>query len=176
MPITHAAISTTTVTSAVATVTLSNIPQTYTDLLLLVSARNTNSGNVNYLSASPNNSPGTISTYYLFWNYNTGGALNASNTNDPGLPFGFTPQDSIAANNFGLISFYFPNYTSSSEKAVSVESVMSTTASKAVNNLYMGFLGFQCSTTSAITSLTCPAFSGNHAVNTTFSLYGIKKN
>jgi len=175
MPITHTAISTTTVTSAVSTVTLSDIPQTYTDLLLVVSARNTGSG-VNYVSVSPNNSPGTVSSYYLFWNYNTGGSLNASQGNDPGLPFGFTPGSATTANTFGNISFYIPNYTSSTAKAFYVDSTMATTLNKATNNLYMAMLGFVCSTTSAITSLTCPAFSGNHEVNTSFSLYGIKKN
>jgi hypothetical protein len=167
MALTYELIASSTVGSGgTASVTFSSIPGTYTDLIVKGSVRGTNSGQVqqrilisfngssaNYNFRTLNDAAGTP-VYY-----------DRSSFGDNNLAY--IPAPDATANTFNNFELYFPNYTSSSFKSISVDGVMENNSSTNYNNL----LGGLWSQTAAITSLT---FSTNMAQHSTFYLYGIK--
>lgn len=155
-----------------ASVTFSSIPQTYTDLKVVVSGRTDYSGG------------GTAAAYLTFngnsANYSSlalqaNGSTATSTTNTAGttsLFFGFIPGTTYTSNTFGSYDIYVPNYTSANNKSVSIDSVTENNATTSYANLIAGLW----SNTSAITSITFnpePA-TGNWAQYSNFYLYGIK--
>jgi hypothetical protein len=149
-------------------ITFSSIPQTYTDLKVVVSSRSTH------------NNGQTWSDYEIRFNSST------SNRNDrfiygngASATFG-TDASSIVARTsaagqttsvFGSTEFYIPNYTSSNNKSVSIDSVSENNNATSIQILTAGLW----SNTAAITQidLVC-MFSSNFAEHTTATLYGIK--
>ena len=171
MALTFSAIATVTVGSGGAgSVTFSSIPQTYTDLCILTSARddrslyvddyrilfNGNSTPFTYRAATGDGS--TVATYGGSSNSNLIGVVTAANA---------------TANTFGNGLVYIPNYTGSTNKPFMADAVSENNAASAqqwlVASLYTD--------TSAITSITIDQGDGSNWLQySTFYLYGIKKN
>jgi len=150
----------------VASVTFSSIPGTYTNLIVKGSVRGSNAGQVQQrILISFNGS----SADYTFRTLNdaagTPVSFDRSSFGDNNLVY--IPAPDTTANTFGNFEVYFPNYTSSSLKSISVDGVMENNSTTNYNNLLAGLW----SQTAAITSLT---FSANMAQYSTFYLYGIK--
>lgn len=173
---TYVAIAKTILTSTTASVTFSSIPQTYTDLLLVSSTRNTDGGyataftmefnadaTTKYSYASVKGQAGTVtasltanSTYYEHLQSVSGGSVTASS--------------------YSNLEFYFPNYNSTSQRPIGSTGVVENNAAStgaaisAVAGLYRG--------TAAITSIKMGAYSDFTSVSfvsgSTFHLYGIK--
>jgi hypothetical protein len=146
-----------------------SIPQTFTDLLVKVSARSVWTGQA------------MTSVGMIFQNGYTGysykglfgnGSSATSDGNSSYRVIGQMPGGTATANTFGNLEIYIPNYTSSNYKSASGDFVAesNTTAANQGFNAYLNTLS------SGITSIELgDATSGqNFAQYSTATLYGIK--
>ncbi len=97
-------------------INFTSIPQTYTDLLIVASVRN--SSTFEHLLIGINGSTANFSERY-FSGYGSNGI---SNSTYPRY-LGNTTRAGQTANTFGSTSIYIPNYTSSSNKSIMAESL-----------------------------------------------------
>jgi hypothetical protein len=138
------------------------IPQTYTDLLVKISARNDSGGN---LFVTFNSSSASFARRDLFANVPTVGSSNSADNF-----IGASNDSTFTANTFSNSELYIPNYTGSTNKSYSSDTLNENNAS--VSNLRL--LAGLWSNTSAITALSLNAGAGNNFVQyTTAYLYGI---
>ena len=153
-----------------ASVTFDNIPQTgYTDLKVVVSSRSTASGG----GGGGAWDFGTIRFNGISTNYSerflygqgSGSAISGSASS---VDF-WTCYSGATASTFGNTEIYIPNYTSSSFKSISVDTVTETNATGAFAGINAGLW----SNSAAITSIVLAPGSGSFVANSTFSLYGL---
>jgi len=166
MALTYVAIATTTVESGgAADIEFTSIPATYTDLLVKLSARGTRALTYEVIKIEFNGSTANLSSRQL---YGDGSAAGSSSS---GTQIVF---DTNAANNtasvFGSHEIYIPNYAGSTNKSVSVNSVMEQNGTTAYPELVAGLWA----DTSAITSIKLLPAVANFAQYSTATLYGIK--
>jgi hypothetical protein len=146
-----------------ASISFTGIPQTATDLLLVVSVR----GSVATVTGG-----GTI-----YWNgltsgytartlVGTGSAASSSSLTDSQF---FLPGDATTTNTFGNSQFYFPNYTSAVAKTMSIDEVTENNATTA----FQGIRAVLNTNTAAITSITLSY--ANFMQHTSASLYTITR-
>lgn len=169
MALTYQAIATVTVGSGgAATIDFQNIPGTYTDLLVKLSVRATNSGTDNQLRIQFNNNAvgNAFSGRFI---QGSGSSVTSFSSTTGYIVGGFNAATSTSST-FSNIEFYIPNYAGSNNKSSSVDSVMENNATTA----YAEMNAILWSNTSAITSLTFLAPSANLAQYSTATLYGIK--
>jgi hypothetical protein len=145
-----------------------NIPQTFTDLVILGSIRSTASAAQDNLNISLNGGSSS-----LLWNsrrvYGTGSGVG----NDAFPSFAYMPGIWVSgatstANTFGNLQIYIPGYTSATNKVISVESVAENNATAGYTGLTIG----SWSSTAAINSVTLGVAMTQYC---TASLYGITK-
>lgn len=153
-----------------------SIPQTGTDLLLVLSGRIPDIlGLTAYFHSHRFNNDAGASQYSRIALKGTGSAVSSnSNTNDY-LQFEGLPTGDSTSNTFSNIQIYIPNYTSSVSKSVSADSVGENNGTATIQQLAAGrWLG-----TSAITSWkifpALPTQSYTFAQHSTASLYIITK-
>jgi hypothetical protein len=163
---TYIAIATTTVgAGGAANIEFTSIPATFTDLCVVISARSVTGSpdqNIQF-----NNSSANLSSIYFF---NVGGSI--TNGSATSIPLVGVAKSTYTASTFGTTQVYIPNYASSNNKSVSVESVAENNSTSD----FFIFLGAGVwSNTAAITSIKLLA-SGTYEQNSTATLYGIKKN
>lgn len=157
-----------------ASIVLDEIPQTYTDLYLVVNARSTRS-DVTYYTNGKIGINGLTSGYSNIELIGNAGTVQSRTDDTDGLWSWKFPSAVTTANTFGNAGFYFPNYTSSSAKSVSGDTVSeyNGTASFA---WYLQLLAGLNSTTSPITSIEIgirTADSANFVQYSSATLYGI---
>ena len=157
-----------------ASIEFTSIPQTGTDLLVLLSHRDSGSfARQITLGLRVNANSGSIYTALRL--RGTGSATNSTTTSSfSTLVVGDNEgqDNSTTANTFSNSSFYLPNYTSSANKSVSIDSVSETNATNIGQFITAGL----AATTSAITSLQLFTGIGSTFVqNSTASLYIITK-
>lgn len=141
-----------------------SIPQTYTDLHIILSARTAYSSVFQYVTVGLNGT-GTTSAKNLLGN---GGSVSSNSNNQVD---GAIPAATSTALTFSNVQLYIPNYTSSTSKVISVDGVGENNSTTA----YQALTALLSSTTSAVTSLSL-GFAGQSAVQySTASLYGITK-
>ena len=154
--------STTVGSGGTATITFSNIPQGYTDLKIVYSTRDGDTGGsavyVTFNGLSTNRSMRLLQ--------GTGSVANSSTWS---LIYGRGNSGDRTANTFSNGEIYIPNYTSSNNKSVSIDSVEENNATGA----YAGLTAGLWSSTAAITSVTLSPSAGNFVQYTTATLYGI---
>jgi len=144
-----------------------SIPQTYTDLLLFVTARNTGNGSGLQLRFNGGNS--NYSDRWLEGN----GASVSSGTNGAGGTYGYCgliSNSSTTSNTFANNFIYIPNYTGSTNKSYSADGVNENNATTAYQDLIAGLW----SNTAAITQVTLYPSLNSFAQYSTAYLYGIK--
>jgi hypothetical protein len=167
---TYVAIATVTVGSGGASyVEFTSIPQTYTDLVIKVSARSTQASTATDILMQLNGTTANYSNRRLYGN----GSATASNTNDYGTDeaqAGGASSANNTASTFGNTEIYIPNYTSSNNKSWSSDAVTENNATGAYQFLDASLL----SNTAAVTSIKLYCGSGNFAQYSTATLYGIK--
>jgi len=169
MAITYYAISTITAgSSGAVSIDFTNIPQTYTDLKLVVSARSATGSSLQYLTVTPSNS-GSLT----FRNLVTEGSTTVSSYTSAGygtggqVTSGAAPGNGATSGIFGSLELYFSNYSSTTlYKSYLVDSVMG-------NALWFWQGANLISANAAITSLSITSAS-NLAAYTSATLYGIK--
>lgn len=159
-------IQTYTLTSTASSVTFSNIPQNYTDLKVVVSARSDTSRASNgfLFDVRPNGSSSNMTRKSVYGD----GSTVASSSGTEGYNMALNPSD-YTASTFSNTELYITNYTSSNYKSMSTDTVAENNATTTLT-----LLGVMLwSSTSAITSLVFTPFAGNFVSGSTFTLYGI---
>lgn len=166
MPVTYKKITSATVgAGGVASVTLSSIPSTYTDLIVLASARSTRAGSVDDLVVQINGSASS-NTYRRLFGSGSGTA------SDTGTDLrGFAVANGSTASVFSNNVFYIPNYNATQNRSVSIDAVNENNATES----YSGLIAGLHSNTTAVTSLKFLANNGDLMQYSTFTLYGISK-
>jgi len=160
-----------TLVSDTASVSFTSIPQTYTDLQLLVSSRIDRTGiAVNMGLRFNSNSTGYLNLQaYADFTTSTASALYSSSLDQFG--YWYTAGNGATASTFTNQSVYISDYASSKYKTISIDSASENNAIDA-SLLFMSGLW---SNTSAITTITLTNYQGsNLKANSTFYLYGIK--
>lgn len=145
-------------------VTFSNIPQTYTDLLVKYTQRNNASNNYNPVLVQFNSTT-TGSNVELYGN----GSSASAGTNAKAY-VGYVNGNNTTANTFSNVEFYIPNYTSTNKKSISIDSVTENNGTTALADLAATLQDL----TSPITSMTFTIdAAANFAQYGTFYLYGV---
>ena len=158
---TYVALQKTTVSTATNSVTLSSIPQGYTDLILVMNLKST-SGVQDCLIELNGDTANNYSSTFLYGNGSTAGSTRQSNN-----PYGY--GDYVGAifttnNNTEIVQFM--NYSNSTTfKTFLSRANQADNGVDAIVNLWRS--------TSAITSIRLFPSAQNFAVGSTFSLYGI---
>jgi len=169
MPATFTLISSVTVGSGgAANIEFTSIPATYTDLQVLTSFRASDSGTwqsalVTFNSATTNFG---VRRLYAYGGSTTGSDSYSGGSNMTGH---FATYNSATANVFSNGSIYIPNYTGSTNKSMSSDSV---TENNAADNI-LGLTAGLWSNTAAITSIKFVPYTGNFMQYSTAYLYGI---
>lgn len=176
MPGTYQIIESQTLGSSQSTVTIGSggtIPQTYTDLRLLLSL-DTNGYNGLDTYMRFNGSTSGYSLRYL-WKDGAGGtAYSGSGASQTQLLIGWAQGTNSTNNTYASFEIHIPEYTSNSyQKPISVENVHEANT----NDNWVWMMNGLWANTSPITSISIIAGSGGtFLANSTFYLYGIKKN
>jgi len=164
-------ISTVTLGSNTASIDFTSIAATYTDLVVKFSGRTASTSNLIDVSMRFNGSTSGYSHRNL---YGTGSSVaSSSNYGGTGLLYiGTVSKGLWTANTFGNTEIYIPNYSGSTNKSASVDSVSEANQSEAYQFLVAGLW----SNTAAITSISIFQNGGDLlATGSTASLYGILK-
>jgi hypothetical protein len=166
MPNTYKKIASVVVGSGgVATIDFTSIPQTFTDLKIVLSGRATSTNPT--LIIYFNND--TTTTNYSFRNINANGSTAASNSaTQPWIGAGVN-DSSLTASVFASSEIYIPNYTSANHKSFSADSVNENNGT----TTNMALSSNMWSNTSAITRITLDPYGGDFAQYSTATLYGI---
>jgi hypothetical protein len=154
-------IETKTLGSTTSLVEFVSIPQSFTDLLILISGRTTNVSVLEGVSLQFNSSTANFTGRRLWGD-------GVSVTSDSSTSIFVHNGSTSTANNFSNTSFYIPNYAGATNKSFSVDGVMETNATTS----YMGLHAGLWSNTAAITSI---GIGPNLVSGSVLSLYGILK-
>ncbi len=153
--------------SGQANITFSSIPSTYTDLLLVVSARSVNASTDDALLFDLNGSTSNKSIMILRGNGSTV-------TSGAGSYFamGYVSAANATSNTFGNAVLYIPNYANSSNKIMSADGVFENNATTALQQIQ----ALLWSNTAAINEIKLRLDStSNFAQYSSATLYGITK-
>jgi hypothetical protein len=166
MPATYEPIATTTLGSAAATITFSSIPSTYTDLRLVLVARNATSNN-DYFRMRLNSATTNYSATII---RGDGSAVASTrDTNSDAFYINYYTT-SLGTGIFSFVAIDLFSYAGSTNKSVLIDSNSDNNGSGRVQRQ----VGLYRST-SAITSITIDAGgTDNLQTGTTATLYGIK--
>jgi hypothetical protein len=162
-------IETKTLGTAAASIEFTSIPQTFTDLVVLLSVRTnrasaTEDGFLRFNGATTN-----YSGRFLFGNGSSVSSVTSSTSQIENLVM---PAATSTSNTFSNGLIYIPNYTAATAKSVSIDTVTENNATAAFHLIIDGLWN----DTSAITSLAITANqTGSMIIGSTISLYGITK-
>lgn len=160
---TYKALSTVTVgAGGASSITFSNIPQTYTDLVIQLSVRNNTSSPDVYVRV--NGASTQHFARYLATDTTSGIISTFTDT----AIYSLGNRDTFTANTFSNGLIYIPNYISNNNKSVLSDSAIENNASN--NNLML--LAGLYSNTSPITSIVL-ASGANFVQHSTATLYGV---
>jgi hypothetical protein len=165
-------IYTQTASGSASAITFNNIPQTFTDLMVVASTRSGGSAiDVNLFVRL--NGDASSSNYSMTRIYGLGSSTASDrNSSVSYAQSGNGNGASSTASTYSNNNFYIPNYTGSNFKSWTGDAVIENNATSAVQM----FTASLWRNTAAITSLQVGDFGGNNFVNaSTFTLYGITK-
>lgn len=166
---TYVAIAKTVLTGTQADVTFSSIVGTYTDLVLLISARMTGASSRSESCNIQLN--GTATNYsYTYLQGSGAAATSARASSTTAIYIGEVPQSTATSNTFNNNALYFPNYAGSTNKVVSIDNVQEDNQTTAYITPAAGLW----SNTAAITQIRIYGVASSFAAGSRFDLYGIK--
>lgn len=145
-------------------IVLDDIPDTFTDLLIVGSFRT--SGSNDFARIKFNDSTSDFTHRVLA---GAGSGSGTSFANDPNTYLTTAVPSSFTASTFSNISFYIPNYRSSSFKSYSTDGVTENNATLARQVINAGLW----SNTAAITKISLYLTSDNYVQYSSATLYGI---
>ena len=164
-------IYTRTLTGIVYTILFNNIPQTFTDLKVVISGRTDANAAFDGGPSLFFNNATTGTNHSQTAITGNGSAATSSRTADIAVYFGDVSAATGTANTFSNTEFYIPNYTSNNFKSLTIDNVAENNTTTAYQNLRAGLWR----NSAAITSIGIFGGSGNWVSGSTFSLYGITK-
>jgi hypothetical protein len=177
MAATYTLISSQVLATSAASVTFSSIPQTYTDLVLKVSARTDLANPTDFIDIAINSSTDQTYSTTSLSTRTAGSSLGYQSTSGSSTYYigsgisTYTDAASATSSTFGSSEFYFPNYTSSAYKVISNFSV---SENNAVATALMAVGANLRSSTAAITGLKITSdAAANFVSGSSFYLYGI---
>ena len=173
MPATYTLISSNVLASSAASVTFSAIPATYTDLVIRLSARTTESAGADPSGISYTFNSDTSSNYSRRNVQGSGSAASSTGyANQTYLRGSYANGAGNTSNTFSSVEIYIPSYLSTSSRPISVFGAQenNTTAAyiEAIAELYRG--------SSAISSIKLEADASSFVSGSSFYLYGISSN
>jgi hypothetical protein len=153
-----------------ASVTFNNIPQTFTDLKIALSLRETTASYYLGTYVSINNDASSLYSTTIIEGF---GSVSSSRTSGQTslFPVPHIPGSTATTNTFGNAEIYLPNYTSSNFKSLIIDAVSENNASTTYyfeNGLSAGLYR----STNAVTSIKILA-AGTFAQYSTVTLYGV---
>lgn len=168
MAITYQLIQGYTLTGTQSSITFSSIPQTYTDLVVVGTLRDTANVGVN----SPQLRINGLSTS-IYGNVrgaaNNGTASSASNSSQSQFDiFSADPGSGVTSNTFSNFQIYFASYRVGLERSFNYFNTLSPNSN---SDSYINMASFRFDGTTAISSLTL--YGGSFATGSTLDLYGI---
>jgi hypothetical protein len=171
-------IYTQTASGSAAVITFNNIPQTFTDLLIEVSARSSNASNDSFFMQC-GTSLGFDSAAVYSQTRLGGDGAGVWSDRQTGQSWCFTyatvPATNGTSNTFGSAQIYVPNYISSNFKSFILNAVSERSATTG-NNIEQMLHADLWRNTNALTSVKFQLLSGsNFAANSTITIYGITK-
>lgn len=163
---TYMLISSVTLSTTASSIEFTSIPQTYTDLCILLSARNNSGGALGRTCFITFNGNTSSYTYRLAEGTGSGVNTGSGSTRVGGI----TPGPVATSNVFSNIITYIPNYKGSNHKSFSIDSVMENSSTSVYNTLVNG----TWANSGAITSIAITNDDGSsYVANSTAYLYGI---
>ena len=168
MPNTFELISSYTATGSVSSIDFTSIPSTYTDLCLVMSMRNSRSGQT--LQEAFITFNGSSSGYSERILRGSGSAVISSSASGSSFNLNGFPAAASTSSTFGNAAIYIPNYAGSAYKSASAEFITENNATEAY--AYMSALLW--SNTAAITSISLSAGAYSWLTYSTAYLYGVK--
>jgi len=164
-------IETKTLGTAAASISFTSIPQTFTDLYILVSGRSTRAANDSAIKLTFNTSGGSYTNRRLLGN---GATVSSDVQTSGGLAFANIPGAGNTSNTFGNLAIYIPNYTGSTAKSFSTDLVSENNSASTFVQLQL--YASSWTETSAITTIDFVDWNAvNFEAGTMISLYGITK-
>lgn len=173
MPNTFSLLSTVTVgAGGAASIAFSNIPQSFTDLVLFISPRERDIADVRQPIFMTFNSNTSGYSDQITYTDSNGTLVFTTNSYGAGtfVMNGYTTGTTSTANTFSSIQTYIPNYTGSGFKVFSTETVNENNGASAMLAVQSQYWN----NTAAITSIQLTTYTA-FAQNSTASLYGILK-
>jgi len=156
--------------SAAASVTFSSIPQTYTDLKVIMSTRSTRAAFDDEVKININGTGiGSNFTSRVVGGEGTAASQFSTSYSTGRITLGIQGSTTTAST-FTSTEHYFPNYTGSNFKSISSDNTVGQNAAAVFTDLSASLY----SSTSAITSIAFSTTLGDFAQYSTFYLYGIK--
>lgn len=146
----------------VATVSITSIPSTFTDLCLKISAANTSASWIDWQIRF--NSSSTSYTQRIL--YMNGSVVGNSIDN------AIQPRTPLSTDSWANVELYVPNYAGSNHKSTSQDIAWSRNTTGAGSS-FTGIEAALWASSSAITSIQIVPTSANIAQHSTFYLYGI---
>lgn len=164
-------ISTVTVGSGgVANIDFTSISGSFTDLMILISARSASSANAYSEIGMYFNGASYPDATASFRTLEGTGSSVASNSVTTYLSAGWANGSGTTANSFSNNTIYIPNYAGSAQKSYSKDSVIENNATAGYQHMVAG----KSTITAAITSIRLNAES-TYAIGSTATLYGVLK-
>ena len=145
-----------------------SIPQTYTDLQIVLSGRQSAAGGTNVNMKFNGSSSGYTNRNII----SAAGTVvsESSVLGTSSIKIGFIPENvNYTASTFSNQYVYIPSYAGSSNKSVSTDNAMENNSTSVYFGLFSGFW----SNTSAITSIALTCENGNFVQYSTATLYGV---
>ena len=152
--------------SPAASIDFSSISGSYTDLLLKLSIRSNRASTDDLLNINFNGVSTNQSSRWLQGN----GASASSGTYGSNLYIGWVDAANDTASTFGNAEMYIPNYAGSTNKSLSMDSVLENNATTALSGMFAGLW----SSTAAINQITITSvFGASFVQHSTAYLYGV---
>ena len=161
-----------TATGTVSSIDFTVIPSTYTDLVVKLSTRtsDTTANDSSAIALQFNGDNG--SNYTRRSLVGDGASATSTNATTTSMRIGFTTTNGCTANTFGNCEIYIPNYAGSTQKSVSADAVAENNSA---TYIYAALNAGLWTSTAAISSIKIIAPSFNFLTNSTATLYGISK-
>lgn len=161
----------TTLSTVQYTVSFNNIPQTYTDLKIVISGR---TDAVSTFDGGPSffmngNVSGNLASFTAV--KSNGSSTSSQRTTDNAIYIGEVPAASTTSGIFGAVEIYIPEYTAGKNKQVLIQNASSVNNATAYLNVRAGLF----KNPSSVTSIGVYGGSGNWVAGSTFTLYGISR-